>query len=594
MAGLGMLDDLGAAVNPAADYGWLASSWRPTANSASYLDEQGQAQDAREEAAATLAKRMRRQSPAVPAPEGGTSSSASSGDANVWAGRGEALPVTPRDYVNPSPQSGGPAPASAGAAPPAATGAPMPLAPLPPPVAVPPRPVAAPSASPMPQQDPAALPPNAIPTVGNASGILPGGIPPGAGAAGGGAAAPDGGSFFDKIKKGLSDNSNLMLSMAAGFAGAPSIGTGMSRAFTNAGPIMQQNQTYQALTARGMAPDIARAAVSNPSVLAQILPRVFGAKTLTPTQIGTDVLGHAIHGSFDPATGKFFDTSGNAIGGAGQPSGTLVGSSIKDPDKWAAMSPEDRLKTLPPDIQGEVKAVYEGRQSGSGRNVQQLLPYVNQVYPDFTMQDYKMKADTQHSFTGQGKNALELKAANTAITHADNLAKQGGLIDKLNNYGIFPSVANPVAQTVKGQLDPEFQATKGKYEAQVEGLAGELSKAFNGGQTAESDRQHWRDVLSKAKSPTELHAAVGQAMEMLHGRLNASAESYNKGMGSQRDGISFIDPGNQQIFKRLRGIDQPAAGAGGGTTAPSTSAPAAPTPGRYMYDPATRQMVPAQ
>lgn len=393
------------------------------------------------------------------------------------------------------------------------------------------------------------------------------------------------GSALGGIGDSLNAHSNTLMALGAGMAGAPTLGMGLSRGLSAAIPAGQldrqqgfQNATLNWLKAKGMPEDAAKAVVSNPALLAQIAPQMFGAKQLTATTLGTDVLGHPIPGMMNPVTGEHFDIYGRKLtpgGPAGGPGGGLAGT---DPAKWAAMAPEERLSTFDPQIQGEIKAIYEGRQAATGRNVQQLLPLVNQVYPDFTMQDYKTKQDTQHSFTGQGKNALELKAANTAIYHADNLDKAGGLIDKLGNTGFFPGFINPAVQGAKSQLSPEFQATKGKYDAQVEGLAGELSKAFNGGNTAVADREHWRDVLSRAKSPAELHAAVGQAMEMLHGRLTATAESYNKGMGSMRDGISFLDPANQQIFQRLRGIETPAGAAapapGGAQSAPAQSAAA--------------------
>lgn len=148
--------------------------------------------------------------------------------------------------------------------------------------------------------DPAALPENATPTIG---GIPPGMAPPlpdaksippapvmtlGDLATSMGqkqapvteAAAPSGG-FLSRLSDGLANNSDLLLALGAGFAGAGSLGEGMSRAFSNARGAGVSNQTVSALMKFGLPKDVAVAAATNKTLLATLLPTVLGTKDKT-------------------------------------------------------------------------------------------------------------------------------------------------------------------------------------------------------------------------------------------------------------------------------------------------------------------------
>ncbi|OYZ98247.1 MAG: hypothetical protein B7X99_12120, partial [Rhizobiales bacterium 17-65-6] len=101
-------------------------------------------------------------------------------------------------------------------------------------------------------------------------------------------------------------NRNTLMALAAGFAGAPSFGQGMSRAFSNAqaGSYMdtalgnqaaaktrnaaEQNQTYQWLVSqRGMDPNQALAMLSNKEALG-----AYWKEALAPAKPDWSVIGH--------------------------------------------------------------------------------------------------------------------------------------------------------------------------------------------------------------------------------------------------------------------------------------------------------------
>jgi hypothetical protein len=134
------------------------------------------------------------------------------------------------------------------------------------------------------------------------------------GAAEPGRSAAPSGSLFDRITSGINDNSNMLLGLAGGFAGAPSFGAGLSRALSGAqaGAQMDAKQrprpqrigeAFQALTQAGVPPRQALAAVYNPDVLKAIAEQVFGGESAAQRMSGNQPLAvqPSIPPSADPA-----------------------------------------------------------------------------------------------------------------------------------------------------------------------------------------------------------------------------------------------------------------------------------------------------
>jgi hypothetical protein len=141
-------------------------------------------------------------------------------------------------------------------------------------------------------------------------------------------AAPKGPSILDRIFN--PNHAATMLALGAGFAGAPSFGTGMSRAFGAAVPAMaadrafeqkQQGiaQTYTALVSAGVDKNTALAASLNPEVLKVIAPEHFGGFKVVQT--GEGAFGDKIFKLQGPG-GKIYD-----IPPSGAAPGTVPGQS---------------------------------------------------------------------------------------------------------------------------------------------------------------------------------------------------------------------------------------------------------------------------
>lgn len=155
-------------------------------------------------------------------------------------------------------------------------------------------------------------------------------------------------SFLEGLGKKIFDPAKAAtwLALGSGFAGAPSIGTGMRRAFSNAIPAMAADRaqitsrskvadTYRALVAKGVPPAEALAASQNPDIMKATAAKYFETKPSTPHKIGTDMMGNDIMGVFDPnangGKGGYYDAAGRSIGTGGAAGGVGI------PDAGAGM-----------------------------------------------------------------------------------------------------------------------------------------------------------------------------------------------------------------------------------------------------------------
>lgn len=216
-----------------------------------------------------------------------------------------------------------------------------------------------------------ALPANSTPTQGN--------IP---------APAP---SLLSRIGNGLNNNANMLLALGAGFAGAPSLGAGASRAFANAAPFAQQNQTIQALANRGVPADLAQIMARDPQMLNQVLPLIMGVKPWQVTQV-KDMFGQEKPILINPLTGesRAVNISGGAPRGA-MSSPTISGIPGVTPNPVGVSAPAnatptldnfdmntvnpnlkgaDYVKQFPPEVQSAVQAYLQGgvMPTGNPRN----------------------------------------------------------------------------------------------------------------------------------------------------------------------------------------------------------------------------------
>lgn len=379
-----------------------------------------------------------------------------------------------------------------------------------------PRPVAAPIGAGSPPIDQTTLPPNATPTQGEGAPVAA-------------AAAPQEPSLLSKIGDKLHDNSNLLIGMGAGFAGAPSIGAGISRGLTGAGAGSQIdvkqnaiNQTAVALQKRGLPADVALAAATNPAILQQILPQVFGAKQRKFTQIGEDMMGNKQFGFVDEASGKAYGMDGQPIE-HGNGASSLVPTG-PDGQPLSGRPLMDHLEKTDPVTAAGIKGLIAGDLNAQGRNLQKLAPLAKLVDPTFDATQYPVRLKTRESYTS-GKDFQETQALNTVAGHLGELKQSA---DKLGNSNI------PVWNGVQNWFADHFTGSPPlvKFRNDLVTTSNELAKAYHGGHVSDSAYAAFNKAVNEAQTPAEMKAAIGELGGLLQSKIEAKESGYRSSMAS--------------------------------------------------------------
>lgn len=398
--------------------------------------------------------------------------------------------------------------------------------------------------------------------------------------------------YVDKFNAGMggpAGASPAVGAIASALNGGPS---GAPTAAAGAPPSPAVADVAKTLTAPAGAPSAPPAAAAgvnpNAKAIAAILTNPWAdpalkqavmARTMAIpqfTQVGEDMLGNKKFGFVDSAARKVTDIGGNPIGGPGASAG--AGNIPVGPD-GQPLQGQELLKNLEkndPMAAAAVKGVIAGDINAGGRNLQKVLPLAELVDPTMKQFDYQTRSKTRLDFTS-GKSAQELKAINTAIGHADQLA---AISPKLGGTDYAPGIINPITQSFKRNTgDTAFQDSKRDWDTKAETLATEVSKALNGGTPHVADKEHWRGILQAASSPTERASALKSIMGVLQSRIESNAQTYNQGMGTNREGFSFLNKENAAKYQRLLetgGADAKPADAAPAAAAPATPAAAAP------------------
>jgi hypothetical protein len=121
--------------------------------------------------------------------------------------------------------------------------------------------------------------------------------------------APQGGGFMGGLSNGLANNSNMLMAMGAALMSGGGFGGALQGAMAG-GQIDKKNRasnsTMRALVAKGLPPELAEAAASNPELAKALIPQLFGGRA------GVTINDRLV----DPITGKliadYSDTSKKA------------------------------------------------------------------------------------------------------------------------------------------------------------------------------------------------------------------------------------------------------------------------------------------
>jgi len=213
-------------------------------------------------------------------------------------------------------------------------------------------------------------------------------------------------------------------------------------------------------------------------------------------------------------------------------------------------------------------------------NNPQLMAMVMRYDPAFDAKQYKTRQDLQTSFTSK-KDADEVKSYNTVMDHT---VKANDAIDKLGNTG--SSWVNAPYNSARGQTSSQFQNARSTMNAEMDLAMAEVNKAATGSHITVDERQYWHSRLNENASPEDLHATMKAFVGMIRGRMDATANKWNTGMGVPegdprfKTGYTLMSPQARAQYDKITGGGEKAYSGSGAAAAQTTRAPS--TAGQYQ------------
>lgn len=334
---------------------------------------------------------------------------------------------------------------------------------------------------PMPRPRPAeapagdALPPNATPTMGVGAPMSL--APPTAAAAP--AAEP---GILDR----LSAASHAMRN-APGLPGLfDAIGSGMSgkRVDPEGRALQAQNQTVAALMKRGVAEDIARTAVANPSILQQILPAAFGPRTFTFEKMPDGSIVRIDPTSKEPPS-KVYDpypATGTSAGGDAIPSPPPGADPVAWRKQWAELKAKNVAgSTLPASVEETQRVHKTVVDLPSYKNLAQAAPIYRSM---FETAGRNTKASDLNLVYGLGK-----------IMDPTSVVREGEMVMVKNTASLPDWLVGAINQLNGGSgLTPDTRKA-------IMTEAYSRAKAYE--DQYKDETEHYRGVASRNRMPVE-------------------------------------------------------------------------------------------
>lgn len=467
----------------------------------------------------------------------------------------------------------------------------------------------APTPVPMPQPRPAEAPPRVLPpAVADAQASAPAqqqGAPASLAATPAAAPAAQEPSIFSRVGDKINQNANLLIGLGAGMAGAPSIGTGISRGLTgaSAGSQLDQKQamqqgaigpTYRALVSAGVPPQQALAAVYNPTILKSVTENYLGDRKAEIKSIKSkDMFGNETERlvSVNPYTNESKDvTLGGAkssAGGlsAGGTNAVLAPGVTMDNFNHAAVG-DEYLKQFQPEIQDAAKSYLAGQVLPTGRQGQaQAIKIVAQKYgadmgipADDTAINQRRQWATSLGNTQSGVG-LQSKGFQQGLEHFSKLSDNLVKMNLSNGLGI-----EPVAGMVNAakNLTTEQQELVHKSDVIGQALSREMGNLFskNGGgvhEAAETKKNVSNSTMSSKAAAGSLEAID----ELMQGGLKTLEQRRDElfPAGNAPKGSQFMGPEQQAALEHIRNNiailkGEKAAAPSSATVAPAAALPA--------------------
>lgn len=200
---------------------------------------------------------------------------------------------------------------------------------------------------------------------------------------------------------------------------------------------------------------------------------------------------------------------------------------------------DEFLGSVPKPIADQVKALAEGRmQFPAGFALkspywQNMISMVSQYDPSFDAVNYNSRASTRRDFTS-GQSSKNITALNTAIGHMGTLQQAADALGNSNT----PAINYLVNQVRSATGDPRVN----NFDLAKHAVANELMRVFRQVGASETETKAFEERLSSSSSPAQINEALKLGAELLHSRLDALNDTYQRGMGTTADVTQLLSP----------------------------------------------------
>jgi len=426
-------------------------------------------------------------------------------------------------------------------------------------------------------------------------------------------------SILDRISQTLGDNSNTLLAIGAGFAGAPGWGQAISRASAAAIPAraadIQQSlarggrgTVTRALLEAGVPPQQAIAAQYSPDLQkklidAYIVDRKSEIKTVKSKDMFGNETEHLIavnpyDRTSQPITGQGGEAAGGAPAAGGKNATFAPGVTMQNFD--GTKSGDEYLAQFSPEVQAGVRAYLRGDAMPSNKNTAQAVKMVAQKYGEdqgipANDQDYIARKNFKSSL-GDTKSGvgMQVRGFQQGTAHLADAAEKMAKLKNVNGLG-SGDLAH-ATNMVKNRTTSQMGIIAG-LDADGQALAGEVGKLYSGSTGGGvHERESTKKLFANPNAAAEEQAGALEAtLSLMEGGLN-TLEGRKRALfkDQQIPGGEFVGAEERRNIERVRKAIKVLRGEAVEATPKAAAAPRAPKPGTYVWNPQSNSLVPAQ
>lgn len=209
------------------------------------------------------------------------------------------------------------------------------------------------------------------------------------------------------------------------------------------------------------------------------------------------------------------------------------------------------LNTLDSGTRGVVQGLIEGRLPLPANALrtpywQGILQHTVNAEPSFDAVNYGTRQKVRNDFMA-GPDGQNLTSLGTALAHAGRAANS---VTSLNN---FDGLATPLNYLRTPYLNFMHDPRIGRFNEDVNALAGEKEKTFTGGNGTEGGRDSWKANLSTYAGPTSNLGVLSEDAGLIKSRMDNLRYKYQRGMGTTADIFDELPPEARAAYQRLIG-----------------------------------------